>query len=211
MKIACVVYGDRSGLWVEEDFSPFPNTNYGRSKVAAESALETAASGAKWSLAIVRLAAVYGTGFPWLMADRIAAGKGWLPGEGRNYVPTIHIDDAIEGLTRIVLTRKKKASSCYNLADPEPVLLREFYAAVHGCVGGKPMRFWSTWVPSHVQQRIAHTNERLATRMGTTPRFTNDNLRLFTASVRLNVDRIADELQMEWSHPSAPDGVRSLF
>jgi nucleoside-diphosphate-sugar epimerase len=201
------IYGDRSGLWVDEDSPPLPNTNYGHSKVDAEAVLREGVP--EGGLSIVRLAAVYGNGFPWLMAERIRDGKGWLPGEGQNFVPTIHIEDAIEGLNRI--TFSKHRGTCYNLADQDPVLLRDFYAAVHQCVGGKPMRFWSTWIPSQLQHRLAFTNERWMARMGRTPRFTSDNLRLFTASVRLQVTKIADDLDMTWNHPSAPDGVRAAL
>jgi len=205
---SCAVYGDRSGLWVDETMPPHPHTRYGESKVAAEQTLQAAASTAGFSLRIVRLAATYGHGFPWLMDDRIQQGKGWLPGEGRNFVPTIHVDDAVTGLTLIA---NKGASGIYNLADTEPVPLQAFYDAVHQCVGGQRMRFWSTWVPSYVQFFAARNMERAQSRLGSTPRFTPDALKLFTASVRMNVDRVREELGMEWAHPEPTTGVHAVL
>jgi nucleoside-diphosphate-sugar epimerase len=200
---SCAVYGDRSSLWVDEQMPPHPHTRYGKSKVDAEAAL----SGLD-GLCIVRLAATYGQGFPWLMDERIRDNKGWLPGEGRNFVPTIHVADAVTGL---YLLGTRGAPGIYNLADQNPVPLRAFYDAVHGCVGGRPMRFWSTWIPSYVQFWAARNNERLQSRTGSTPRFTPDALRLFTASVRMRVDKIAQEVDMSWVHPEPTAGVRAVL
>ena len=197
------VYGDRSSLWVDEDMPPHPHTRYGQSKVDAEQIL-SGISG----LCTVRLAAVYGRGFPWLMAERIQSGKGWLPGEGRNFVPTIHIQDAVTGLC---LLADQGAQGIYNLADPQPTTLREFYDAVHACVGGERMRFWSTWVPSYVQFWAARHNEKVQSRTGSTPRFTPDALRLFTASVRLKVEKITQDVGMTWAHPDPISGVQSVL
>ena len=73
------------------------------------------------------------------------------------------------------------------------------------------MRFWSTWVPSYVQFWAARSNERAQSRTGGTPRFTPDSLRLFTASVRLKVDKIAQETGMNWDHPSPIAGVHAVL
>jgi len=199
----CAVYGDRSSLWVAEDMPAHPHTRYGKSKVDAENALSNAED-----LCIVRLAATYGEGFPWLMDERIKTGKGWLPGEGRNYIPTIHVDDAASGL---ILIGEKGEPGTYNLADTNPVTLRTFYDAVHACVGGTPMRFWSTWVPSYVQFFAARNNEKLQSKTGSTPRFTPDALRLFTASVRLSVERMEKELGMTWAHPDPIAGIQATL
>ena len=95
------IYGDRSGLWVDEQMAPFPQTLYGASKVAAEALLSRAAREDGLPVRIARLAAVYGPDFPFLMADRMAKGKAWLPGEGRNYVPVIHVEDAAAALVAV--------------------------------------------------------------------------------------------------------------
>ena len=200
----CAVYGDRSNLWVPEDMRPTPSTRYGKSKVDAEEAL----LGSGLPVIIARLAAVYGPGFPFLMADRLRDGKGWLPGEGRNYVPTVHIDDAVRAL--VLLAGSGELGGIYHVADQEPVTLKEFYGAVQRRFGGTPMRFWSTWIPSYVQHTAARNNERLQSRLGRRPMFTPDNLKLFTSSVRLRVERLEKELGFTWQHPRATEGVAAI-
>ncbi len=199
------VYGDRSGLWVGEDYPPSPHTRYGESKVAAEQAVVAAFPGAA---RVARVAAVYGPGFRFLMADRMQAGKAWLPGEGRNHVPVVHVDDAVAALLRV---GDADATGTFHVAGRSTPTLKEFYAAVHAVAGGTPMRFWSTWVPSVFQFAAARANERLATRVGTLPRFTEDNLRLFTASVRLRTERLEKELGFTWAWPDHVDGVRAAL
>lgn len=203
------VYGDRGGLVVGEDLPLQPDTLYGESKMAAEQLLRQAAESRGVPARIVRLAAVYGEGFPFMLVDLIKAGRARLPGEGRNYVPTIHVDDAIKGLRLVV--EKGQDGRVYNLADSEPVILREFYGKVHKMVGGKPVWFWSTWVPTALQMAVARANERAQSRLPRRPYFTPDNLRLFRGSCRLRIDRIEEELGMEWRWPSSIDGLDAVL
>lgn len=199
---SCAVYGDRSNLWVEEDFEPSPNTRYGRSKADAESLI--AKSGRK--AAIVRLAAVYGPGFPMLMVDRMRQGKAWLPGEGRNHVPTIHVDDAAGALAFLI-----GREGTWHVSAPDQPTVKEFYSRVHQELGeGQPVRFWSTWLPSYVQLGLARQNERVQSRMGLRPRFTPDALKLFTASVRLRVERLR-EAGFAWNWPEHGEGIRAAI
>lgn len=201
---SATIYGDRSGLWVPEDFPANPQTNYGRSKVAAEEALK----GAGVPLVIARIAAVYGPGIRFTADDRMKAGRAWLPGEGKNLVPLVHVDDCVAAL---VLVAEKAEPGVVHVAGKSTPLLREFYAAVHKASGGKPMRFWSTWVPSVFQFRAAKENERIQTLLGTKPRFTEDNLRIYTASLRLRTDTLEKQLGFEWKYPDHKDGVAATF
>ncbi|MFT5683917.1 MAG: nucleoside-diphosphate-sugar epimerase [Myxococcota bacterium] len=201
----CAIYGDRSNLWVPEDMTPTPNTRYGTSKLAAEEVLLSSGLPVR----IVRLAAVYGPNFPFMMIERMQAGKGWLPGEGRNYIPTIHIDDAVAGLQ--LIDRKGHTGEVYHLADQEPILLKEFYAEVHRLSGGEPIRFWSTWIPSYVQRSVARNNERLQSKLNRCPQFTPDNLKLYTNSVRLKTERLEKELSFTWKHPNAVSGLAATL
>lgn len=197
----CAVYGDRSGLWVGEDYAPAPATDYGTSKVAAEDLL--IASGLP--LRIARIAAVYGPGLRFMQEDAIRAGRCWLPGEGRNHVPVVHIDDCVAALVAIGSARK--AAGIYHVSGPTTPNLTEFYGAVAGATGGQPARFWSTWIPSVFQYGAARQNEAIMMRLRRKPRFTTDNLRLFTASVRLRVDRLERELGFEWRYADYREGV----
>jgi nucleoside-diphosphate-sugar epimerase len=205
----CAIYGDRSGLWVEEDMPPRPDTDYARSKVAAEQALLDAHEKNALPTRLVRLAAVYGPGFPFMMIDQIQRGRAWLPGEGMNYVPTVHIEDAVSGLVRIAEAGKN--GRIYNLSDRSPVQLREFYSAIHSHTGGTPVRFWSTWIPSYLQERIARRNESIKARMGRRPHLTVDALRMFTASSRMNTSRLEKELEFVWNWPDPVQGIAQVF
>lgn len=205
---SCAVYGDRSNLWIEEDFVPSPNTDYGRSKVAAEGIVLEATRQGKLPGIVARIAAVYGQGFSFAMADRIAAGRCFLPGEGRNHVPTVHIEDCVAALVRI---SDAKAGEVYHIADRAQPTLAEFYKLVYEQVGGRPPIFWSTYVPSYVQHALARKNEGLQGRLGIKPRFTPDNLRLYTNSVRLRTERLAKELGFEWRFPDPKQGVPAAF
>ena len=199
------IYGDRAGLWVDEEMAPYPQTQYASSKVAAEALLLRSAREEGLPARVARVGAVYGPEFPFMMADRMRAGRAWLPGEGRNYVHTIHIDDTIAALRRIA--EKGMNGNVYNVGDPNPVPLKEFYAEVHRLVGGKPARFWSTWVPSYVQQWLAGEAETVQAAMGRRPRVTPDTLKLYTASSRMKVDRLEKELGFVWRYPTHTAGL----
>ncbi|NOY26483.1 MAG: NAD-dependent epimerase/dehydratase family protein [Oligoflexia bacterium] len=205
---SCAVYGNRSGLVVDEEMPAQPDTRYGQSKVDAERLLQAAEQqGVPGRIA--RLAAVYGPGFPFMMVDQIKAGRARLPGEGRNYVPTIHVDDAVAAL--ILMADSGQDGATYNVADPTPVLLKAFYDQVHALVGGQPVWFWSTWVPSYVQDFAARLNERIQSHTPRRPMFTPDNLKLFRGSVRMRVDKLESELSMTWKHPDPLDGLKTVL
>ncbi len=193
------VYGDRSNLWIEEDFEPSPNTRYGASKVACEALV--LARGGK----IVRLAAVYGPGFPFLMVERIRQGNAWLPGEGRNHIPTVHIDDAVRGF--VAVGQRGAEQGIYHVADRSQPTTGAFFEAVHRQTGGTPVRFWSTYIPSYVQVYLAQQVERVGSRTGQRPRLTPDALKLWTASVRLRTERLKEELGFSWRYADHERGI----
>lgn len=196
---SAAVYGDRSNLWIEEDFEPSPNTRYGASKAACERMV--LARGGK----VVRLAAVYGAGFPFLMDEGIRQGKAWLPGEGRNHIPTVHIADAVRGF--LAVGERGEEQGVYHVADRSQPTTKAFYEAVHRQVGGSPVRFWSTYVPSYVQIYVAQQVERVASKTGQRPRLTPDALKLWTASVRLRTERLKEELGFSWRYADHERGI----
>jgi nucleoside-diphosphate-sugar epimerase len=206
---SCAVYGDRSGLWVDEDHEPYPNTEYGRAKVSAEGLVQSAVLNHGLPAKVARIGAVYGRGFSFFLVDEIQNGKARLPGEGRNCIPVIHVQDCVAALQ--VIAEKGQDARVYHVADQSSPTLKEFYGVVHKQVGGQPVRFWSTYVPSYVQRRLASRNERLQSRFGRKPRFTPDTLDLFTNSVRLRTERLAEELSFEWQFPDYRQGVEAAL
>ena len=132
---SCAVYGDRSSLWVEEDFRTSPNTSYGASKVDAEDLCLAALKSSGLPVVIARIGAVYGPSFSFSMADRMQAGRAFLPGEGRNTVPVISITDCVRALT--LLSEQGEPGGIYHVSDRGSPSLKEFYEEVHQMVGGR--------------------------------------------------------------------------
>ena len=205
---SCAVYGDQQGGRVADGATPHPHTRYGASKVAAEQALEAAHSRGV-PVRVARVAAVYGPGFPYLLEQWIRSGRAWLPGDGTNLVPTVHIDDAVTAL--MLLATASASHLHYNIADREPMTVQNFYGAVARVTGGTPPRHWSPWLPDAISITAARLNERLQSRMAGRPRFTPDAIRLMTASVRMDTHRLAEDLGMTWAYPSADQGLRAVF
>ena len=202
------VYGDRAGERVADGAGPSPHTRYGASKVAAEQALESAHRRGV-PVRVARLAAVYGPGFPYLLEKWIRSGRAWLPGDGTNIVPTVHIDDAVTALMLLATTSAKHLH--YNVADRTPMTVRTFYGAVARAIGGSPPRHWSPLLPDAISVTAARLNERLQSRIARRPRFTPDAIRLMTASVQMDTRRLAEDLAMQWAHPSAEQGLCAVF
>lgn len=200
---SCAVYGDRNGLWLTESYAPAPHTAYGASKLAAEQAL--LASGLP--AVIARIAAVYGPGMRMMLVDQMRRGRALLPGEGQNFLPLIHLDDAVAALIRLL--DAGQPGQIYHLAGRSTPQLREFYRAVHARAGGRPVRFWSTWIPGALQRRAADLNERAQARLGLRPRLTNDQLKLWTAGVRLKTERLEKELGFVWRYPDHAAGIEA--
>jgi len=198
---SAAVYGDRAGLWVEEDFPASPQTNYGRSKAAAERVLLDSGLPVR----VARIGIVYGPGFPVLLDRAIRAGRAWLPGEGDAWMPVIHVDDCVQAL--LAIAASDADGSTWHVAAPEPALALDFYREVHARVGGRPVRFWSTFVPSWAQAWAASRVEAAFERTPMRPPITPDHLRLLSASVRLKVDGLARGLAFRWRHPDIASGL----
>jgi nucleoside-diphosphate-sugar epimerase len=163
----------------------------------------------KLSVKVARIGPVYGAGFNFTMDGPIRAGRAWLPGEGLNYVSVVHADDCVRAL--LAIDERGQGGEIYHVAGRTTPLMKEFYAEVHKRVGGKPVRFWSTWIPSVFQFQLAALNERVKVAMGRRPRFTPDNLRLIPSGVRLKVDRLEKELGFEWLYPDHQAGLDAVF
>jgi len=206
---SCAVYGDRSGLWMEEDMAPSPHSRYGASKADAEGLLLEAQRQRGVPARIARIGIVYGPGFAVLLEGAIRKGRAWLPGEGRNLMPVIHVDDAVAAL-RAVADRGGDGE-VYHLSTWHPVEARDFYAGVAARVGGRRPRFWSTYVPTFVQRGLFDLAERGVAAVGRRPLLTPDMLALLTASVRLKPERLEHALGFSWKHPELASGLDATF
>jgi nucleoside-diphosphate-sugar epimerase len=206
---SCAVYGDRSGLWMEEDMQPSPMTRYGLSKADAEDLLREAQLSDGLPIRIARIGIVYGPGFSVMLEEPIRRGRCWLPGEGQNLMPIIHVDDAIAALRAVM--ERGESDGIYHLSTWHPVQAREFYQAVATRVGGKPARFWSTYVPTFVQHGIADWYERAMSHSSRRPVLTPDMLKLLTASLRMKPERLDKQLAFVWRYPELEAGMDATF
>lgn len=205
---SCAVYGDPAGGTVTDGSPACPHTRYGASKVAAEDAFARAHERGL-PVRIARLAAVYGEGFPFLLEDWIRAGRAWLPGDGTNTIPTIHVEDAVEALIRLGTGPADHLH--YNVADQDTVTTRQFYEAVARATGGTAPRYWSSWVPQRASLAAARLNERVQSKVAMRPRFTPDAIRLMTASVTMSTARLTTDLDMSWKHATVQSGLSAIF
>jgi nucleoside-diphosphate-sugar epimerase len=109
------VYGDRSGAWVDETTEPHPESGRGGARLGAEKAWQRAGERRGASVAVLRLAGIYGPGQNAL--EQIARGKARRivkPGQIFNRIHVADIAQAIDA----AFTRR--ASGIFNVADDEP-------------------------------------------------------------------------------------------
>lgn len=198
------VYGDRKGAVVDENKVPLPDTDYGRSKVRAEAVLLRLAREEKMPYIAVRVGTVYGPGFPVMMEDAIREGRAVYPGDGRNHMSTIHVDDVVAGLR--FLSEKGEGFEIYNLCDHEAPQAQDFYEYVARATGGSAPRYLGRILPRAPQHAAARVLEQVQIAAGRRPRATPDHFRLLEGSVRMSVQKVAD-LGFSWSWPTAEAGV----
>jgi nucleoside-diphosphate-sugar epimerase len=109
------VYGDRGGDWVDETAQPHPDSGRSDARLAAERAWLGIGERNGVSVAVLRLAGIYGPGQNAL--EQIARGKARRivkPGQVFNRIHVADIAQAIDA----VFTRR--ASGIFNVADNEP-------------------------------------------------------------------------------------------
>jgi nucleoside-diphosphate-sugar epimerase len=109
------VYGDRGGAWVDETTPPHPDSGRSDARLAAERAWLGIGERNGASVAVLRLAGIYGPGQNTL--EQVARGKARRiikPGQVFNRIHVADIAQAIDA----AFTRR--ASSIFNVADDEP-------------------------------------------------------------------------------------------
>jgi nucleoside-diphosphate-sugar epimerase len=109
------VYGDRDGAWVDEETPALPSSPRARERLAAEQAWQELGERRGASVAILRLAGIYGPGQNALV--QIARGNARRivkPGQVFN---RIHVRDIAQAIDAAFARR---ASGIFNVADDEP-------------------------------------------------------------------------------------------
>jgi nucleoside-diphosphate-sugar epimerase len=109
------VYGDRGGAWVDEATQPHPDSGRGSARLTAERAWQRVGERNGASVAVLRLAGIYGPGQNALV--QVARGKArrvLKPGQIFN---RIHVGDIAQAIDAAFTQR---ASGIFNVADDAP-------------------------------------------------------------------------------------------
>ncbi|WP_322513638.1 NAD-dependent epimerase/dehydratase family protein [Chloroflexus sp.] len=172
-------YGDHGESWVDEDSPIAPSYPLGTILATAEQTILQAVRAYRFPAIILRMATVYGPDRDPLEA--IASGQLTIYGNGRNFVPHIHVDDALEALIRA--PDVGQIGAIYNIGDDEPMRLIEIVSEVRRRLGMLPPR---TFDPS----------------IGLRAGLDRSVVGALTASVRLSNARMHHDLGIELRYPS---------
>jgi dihydroflavonol-4-reductase len=125
------------GKALDESARPDPVSYYGRSKLAAEEAVN--ASDLRDRCVIVRPPVVYGPRDADVFEVFQLASRGWAVGigKGESHFSLIHVDDLVNGLLSVAGSRE--GGGTYYLSNAEPVTWRAFSEAA-GRVLGRSVR-----------------------------------------------------------------------
>jgi nucleoside-diphosphate-sugar epimerase len=128
------VYGESRGEILDEDTPPRPMNVYGRSKLAAEAVVKTAAPGLATS--IVRISETYGPGdFRLLKLFRaLDRGRFVILGSGQNRRQAIHVHDLVRGLL-LAATHAAAVGETFVMAGRETMTTREMAEHVARALG----------------------------------------------------------------------------
>ncbi|MDB4881828.1 MAG: UDP-glucose 4-epimerase [Gemmatimonadetes bacterium] len=130
------VHGFVSGALIDEESPIRPNTRYRRSKWLAEQLLRAAQARTELPVVMARISTVVGPGasawFP--LAQRIAAGRMRLLGDGANHIDLVAVDDLVEGL-RLCATVAGAEGACYVLGSAAPSTVGGFSASIARALG----------------------------------------------------------------------------
>lgn len=126
------VYPTGDGSWIDEDAPATPESEHGRARLAAESALLGEAERLAVSAVALRASGIYGPGRG--VHARLLAGNYRIIGSGDTYVNRIHVDDLVQVIMAAALI-PTLPRTVYNVADDEPVSSRAHAGAVADILG----------------------------------------------------------------------------
>lgn len=175
-------YGDRGDEWLTEDAGVAPSYPLGQVMVEAEQAIMDLVRAHNFPAIILRVATIYGPERD--MVDAVLSGTATLIGDGRNFVPRIHVEDLILVLERLALAGQPGA--VYNVSDDAPARAFELYGEVRRRLGMVPPRSFS---------------KDGALLAGMDPSVVG----MASASTRLSNTRLRQELQVTLRYPTVRD------
>lgn len=180
------VYGDHGGAWVDEETPPQPNSARARDRLAAERAWQQLGARSGASVAILRLAGIYGPGRNALVQ--------LMRGEARRIVKPgqifnrIHVADIAQAIDAALAQR---ANGVFNVADDEPSPPSDPIVFAAQLLGRAPP-------PEISFDQAAPTMSPLA-------------LSFWQECRRVKNDKLKRELGVTLRYPTYREGLRALF
>jgi nucleoside-diphosphate-sugar epimerase len=180
------VYGDRGGAWVDEATPPKPDSARSRERLAAERAWQDFCARYGVSVAVLRLAGIYGPGQNALV--QIARGSARRIVKAGQIFNRVHIGDIAQAIDA-AFTRK--ASGVFDVADDEPT------------PSGDPLVFAARLMGVEPPHEISF--EDAAATMSPMA------LSFWQECRRVRNDKLKRELGVTLRYPTYREGLRALF
>jgi nucleoside-diphosphate-sugar epimerase len=180
------IYGDTGGAWVDEENAPRPGSRRSIARLGAEEAWRRFGHEHGKSVAILRLAGIYGPGRNALVT--LAEGKARRivkPGQVFN---RIHVDDIAQAIDACFA---KNAAGVFNLADDEPAPPQDVIAFAAELIGKAP--------PPEISFEEARTGMSAMAQS-----FYGENR-------RVRNEKLKQTLGVRLAYPTYREGLRTLF
>ncbi|HEY1352576.1 MAG TPA: NAD-dependent epimerase/dehydratase family protein [Ktedonobacteraceae bacterium] len=192
------VYGHRLRGIVSEDhpFHAEPNP-YSRSKIAAEQLLAGLIREQGAPVIIVRPGWIYGPRDRASFArfvSRIAAGRGFLVGSGRNILPLVYVRDVARGLLRAAQASDACIGQAYTLADDQRVSQAEYMQTIAACLGVAPVTRTLPFWPLYLAGRCAEVGWRLPGQRAGLPPLTTYGVTLLGGHQEFSIEKARRDL-----------------
>jgi nucleoside-diphosphate-sugar epimerase len=178
---------------VDERIAPRPVTAYGRSKLAAEDLVRSAAARDGFESVCLRFPIIYGPGQRGNLQRMIAAvarGRFPPPPQTQNRRSMLHVDNAVEALL-LAGHHPAAAGQVYFVTDSRPYSTREVYDAIRAALGRRPVR-WH--VPAWMFQLVASAGDLARRTTGRRVGFDSEALWKLLGSAAYDSSRITREL-----------------
>lgn len=187
-------------MWLTEATPPTPSFHYAQAKAEAERVLLQAYTDGLPTI-IARIAGVYGPSSPALMTEQVRHGRFPLIGGGQGYATYIHIDDTVTALR--ALAESGRTGQIYNLADDEPIPIRDFYGEFARLLAAPPPPSLNPMLA-----RIFVGAMGLLARLQRRPPFLpSDLVAMAAVSHRMSNRRMREELGVTLRYPTYRDGL----
>lgn len=170
------VYGDCEGRWIDEDEPLKPQTDRGRRRLDAESALRDYAARSGAAVMILRVPGIYGPGR--LPVERLRKGLPVIDEAQSPFTNRIHVDDL--AAVALAAMDRGEPGAAYNACDGQPTTMTDYFCRCARLLGlPEPARVTlaearATFTPallSFLEESKRLRNRRMVAELGVTLRY----------------------------------------